>query len=105
MVSYPSADGPTLTVHGGTKDTCATASAAFSALLSKKDAANVTTDIRYPESLTAPLSVGDVIGEITYSVNGEVIGKADITVTEDIPRIGFSELLRRMLTAFSDCGQ
>lgn len=105
MVSYPGADGPTLTVHGGTKSTCTTASAAFSALLSKKDAAGVTTDIRYPEFLTAPLSVGDVIGEIAYSVNGEIIGTADITVTEDVPRIGFAELLRRMLTAFSYCSQ
>ena len=101
IVSYPSADGPTLPVHGGTKDACPTASAAFSALLSKKDAANVTAQTSCAQTLTAPLSVGDVIGEITYSVNGEVIGKADITVTEDIPRIGFSELFRRMISALT----
>ena len=101
IVSCPQTDGPTLPVRGGTVNTCRTVCAPLTVLLSKQDAAKLQTETAYEESLTAPLAVGDVVGKITYSVDGEIVGCAEITVTEDIPRIGFGELLRRMLCAFS----
>ncbi len=103
VVACPPTDGPTLPVRGGTRDICATTCAPLTVLLSKKDAAKLQTETVYEETLSAPLAVGDAVGQIIYSVDGEVVGTADITVTEDIPRIGFAELLRRMLTAFSFC--
>ncbi len=101
VVTHPAADGPTLPVRGGTKDSCATACAPLTVLLSKKDAAKVEEGTVYKDFLSAPVTVGDVVGQITYSVDGEVIGTSDITVTEDIGRIGYAELLSRMLASFA----
>ncbi len=101
VVTCPAADGPAIPVRGGTKDSCASSCSEMTVLLSKKDAAKLQTETVYKESLTAPIAVGDVVGEVTYSVDGEIVAKADVTATEAIPRIGFSELFRRMLSAFS----
>ena len=103
VVSHPAENGPILSVHGGTKDSCQTVSTPITLLLSKKDAAKLQTDTVCEETLTAPLAVGDVVGKVTYTVDGEIVGTAEITVTEDVPRIGFFELFRRMLSAFSLC--
>lgn len=101
IVSRSAENGPVLPVRGGTKDLCTTICAPITVLLSKKDAAKVESNTVYQETLSAPLAKGDVVGQITYSVDGEVVGTADITVTEDIGRIGYAELLRRMLSAFA----
>jgi len=66
------------------------------------DSKNITTEVKaLEEKVRAPLKKGDVVGQITYSVDGEVIGTSDITVTEDIGRIGYAELLSRMLASFA----
>ena len=40
-------------------------------------------------SLTAPLAVGDVVGTVSVTYEGRVVGKADLTVTEDFTENGF----------------
>lgn len=39
--------------------------------------------------LTAPLTAGDVVGFVTVTYEGQVVGKADLTVTEDFSPNGF----------------
>ncbi len=39
--------------------------------------------------LTAPLTAGQVVGTVTVTYEGRVVGKADLTVTEDFARNGF----------------
>lgn len=50
--------------------------------------ADPETDLVYDvrltgDELTAPLSAGDVVGQVVVTYNGSVVGKADLTVTED----------------------
>ena len=44
----------------------------------------VDTDI--PESVSAPLHAGDIIGTATYSYAGQVLGTVNVVVTEDVSR-------------------
>ena len=39
--------------------------------------------------LTAPLTAGQVVGTVTVTYEGRVVGKADLTVTEDFAQNGF----------------
>jgi hypothetical protein len=39
--------------------------------------------------LTAPLTAGQVVGMVTVTYEGRVVGKAELTVTEDFARNGF----------------
>ena len=53
-------------------------------------------------SLTAPLTAGQVVGFVTVTYEGQVVGKADLTVTEDFSPNGFLQGLmgfRRYLTS------
>ncbi len=43
--------------------------------------------------LTAPLAAGDVVGSVTVSYEGRVVGRADLTVTEDFARNGFLDAM------------
>ena len=101
VVRYPAADATPLPVRGGTGDSCKIAAAEFSALVRREDASKITAETVCAENLQAPVGVGDIVGQITYSVGGEILGTADITACEEIPRIGFGELFRRMITAFA----
>ncbi|MBQ9151591.1 MAG: D-alanyl-D-alanine carboxypeptidase [Clostridia bacterium] len=47
-----------------------------------------TTTLR-DGGLTAPLTAGQVVGTVTVTYEGRVVGKTDLTVTEDFTRNGF----------------
>ena len=46
------------------------------------------------DGLTAPIKAGDIVGTVTVSLGGRIVGKAPLTVTEDFRRSGFLEALR-----------
>lgn len=45
---------------------------------------DIKTIIDLPENLPVPLSKGDVIGSVSYTLNGEEIGKTDIVSADDV---------------------
>ncbi len=56
--------------------------------------ADTETGLRYSTviedgGLSAPLSAGDVVGAVTVTYEGRVVGRADLTVTEDFAENGF----------------
>ena len=46
------------------------------------------------DGLTAPLKAGDVVGTVTVSYQGRIVGKAPLTVTEDFTESGFLKFLQ-----------
>lgn len=88
-------------VDGGMKDTVSLSSHPFSVALPKEKISSVQTVIELPERLSAPLSVGDTVGRVVYTLDGEVLGEAPITVSDTVDKISFWEILRRLLGAFS----
>ena len=53
-----------------------------------------------PESITAPVKIGDRIGTVTHKRGDRVIGTSDICASEQIERISFGEILIRMMRLF-----
>ena len=104
VAQFPCADAAVLPVRGGITEACRTTYGAFSALVSKGDAARVTGTVTLPDTLDAPVKCGDIVGQITYSIGDTVLGTVDITAAEDVARIGFGALFLRMLAAISLCG-
>ena len=56
-----------------------------------------------PESLTAPISNGQIVGSIIYKIDGEQIGKSDIYASETVEKIGFWDIFIRILKRIA-CG-
>ncbi len=89
-----------LPVTGGVLDTVEGEYGAFSAVLKKGDDKNVTETVTLSESVPAPVKKGDVVGEVTYTVGDEVIGKVPVTAAGDVEKISYWGLLLRLLDGF-----
>lgn len=85
-----------VSVVGGTSDSCGAEYPSFTALLQKGKNKNVQTEILLDEKLSAPIKKGDRVGTVRYLLEGNVLAERDITATEDVPKISFWGLLRRM---------
>ena len=90
-----------LPVDGGMRDTVTLEAAPFSIALPKEKISAVQATLHLPERLTAPITKGETVGKVVYTLDGEVIGESPITVVEAVDRISFFEVLRRLLCAFS----
>ena len=49
------------------------------------------------ESVPAPVSAGQKVGEIIYTINGSEVARRDVCATEDIPRISVLQMFVRNL--------
>ncbi len=88
-------------VLGGVTDSVPLVYQRFDAVLDKaKGAQEIETVIDLPEKITAPVKAGDVIGRIDYKIGDEVIGSVDIKAAENVEKIGFFGLFRRLLSHF-----
>lgn len=86
-----------VSVKGGDVDSVCAEYGAFSAILGKGKNKNVTSEIKLDESVSAPVSKGDVLGSVIYSVDGEIIGEVPVTASESVERIGYFGLLYKIL--------
>ena len=66
-------------------------------LIKKGEASNVTTNINLPNKISAPIKKGQKLGEITYSINGNIIASTNIVAKNDIKNISFGNMIVRIL--------
>lgn len=64
-------------------------------LTSQENADNITRRISYSKKLTAPIKEGQIIGRISYFLNGKKIGSLPIHAAETIQSAGFSDHLSK----------
>ncbi|MFR5134817.1 MAG: D-alanyl-D-alanine carboxypeptidase family protein [Acutalibacter sp.] len=67
-------------------------------LLKAGEAGEVETSVTY-EELTAPVTRGDVIGQVTCTVDGSVMAQVDITAGEDVAQVTFFGVLSHLVQA------
>ena len=72
----------------------------FSALLPSSDLRSVTYETKLPEYVSAPVKKGDAIGSIEFCSNGKPIGETAIYADEDIDKISFGEMFKKLLYEF-----
>lgn len=84
-------------VHFGSSDMIELYSTPFSKMINKSDVSKVELKYTIPESLKAPIKAGDSVGKIEYYIGDELLGESEIVVKADISRLGFFDLLLRMI--------
>ena len=67
-------------------------------LLKAGEAGEVETAVAY-EELTAPVTRGNVIGQVTCTVDGSVMAQVDITAGEDVAQVTFFGVLSHLVQA------
>ena len=102
LYSAPAGETQPIGVAGGMENVCHAGYDAFSCVLPKEEIEKVQTSIVLPNGkISAPISKGDIIGEVVYQVGEKQIGSVKILALETINRIHFFEILKRIAAAFT----
>lgn len=56
--------------------------------------ADITKKVTIEESLTAPVKENDKVGEVTYQLGSQTIGKVDIVAAETVEKAGFKDYFK-----------
>ena len=72
----------------------------ISILVPKGSASKVTVETEIPESVCAPVTEGDVVGKLTFKLDGDQVGEANIISSASANRITFAELLFILIQRF-----
>lgn len=82
-----------VTVNQGIEnDIPAVYSVTKTALIKKGSESKITQEINIPDEISAPISKGEKIGEITYFLDGNNIGTVDIISDKTVKKMGFANM-------------
>ena len=63
----------------------------------KGEGEGITQTVDIPESLTAPVRKGDVVGRVVFTLNGEELASFDVTANDDVEEKSFGSILGLLL--------
>lgn len=66
-------------------------------LIKKGQESNIKQEISLSNNIAAPITKGDIIGKVTYSVEGEVLGTTDVIAEKDVPKINLGNSITYLL--------
>lgn len=89
---------PSIPVLGGKTDAVSVKPDKEGLLLNKTQLPQVTEEVLLPEMLSAPVEVGQTIGEVVYRIGGEEVARHPICATEAVECVDFSFLFRKLLS-------
>lgn len=97
LVEYESRFVENVPVHKGKIDYIPLYSSDFSALVEKSLAPDIDAKYSLPEYIDAPVARGSVVGKITYYLDGNPIGEADVITRDEVERLNFIDVFLRVL--------
>lgn len=87
-------------VKGGISDICELKSPEINIVIEKEKFSSIITKNELPESINAPVCIGDKIGRIVLEHNEKEIFSSEIISTEEIPAISFLGVLFKTIKSF-----
>lgn len=69
-------------------------------LIKKGKSKAISTDIKLNDNVSAPVSKGQILGEITYSIDNEQISKVNIIAKEDVKKLNFVNMSARTIESW-----
>lgn len=97
---FPAQTLDEIRVVGGVKDSVALSYEGFDFVTDKSNKGKTEIVFQLPETLSAPVAMGQTVGKVRYLMGDEVIGEFDITASEEIRRVGFWDQFLRLLGEF-----
>lgn len=95
---FPTTTLENVPVVGGKTDSVPITFGDFGTVVDKANAGKTEQKINLPQSVNAPIKAGDVIGNIQYVLNGEVISEVPITAAESSERVTFWDVFKALLS-------
>ena len=97
-VPIPLDEKAVLPVTGGTQLSVPLKKPKAVSLLAEKGNTKATVELHLPESLTAPVMAGEVVGQADIKIGDDVVAKVEIKAAQDVGIMTWSNGLLRMLT-------
>lgn len=97
-VPIPLDEKAVLPVTGGTQLSVPLKKPKAVNLLAEKGNTKATVELHLPESLTAPVMAGEVVGQADIKIGDDVVAKVEIKADQDVGIMTWSNGLLRMLT-------
>lgn len=69
-------------------------------LIKKGKSKAISTDIKLNDNISAPVSKGQILGEITYSIDNEQISKVNIIAKEDVKKLNLINMSARTIESW-----
>ncbi len=74
-------------------------------LLKKGRKGEIQRVARFVEDLTAPVAAGQKVGEITYMINDEEVGKTELVASNNVPKASFIRIFCTMVLEWFGLGR
>ena len=68
-----------------------------SSLVKKGTSNSISTNVTLNETISAPITKGQKLGEITYTIDGKEISKVDIIAKEDVKKINIVNMTSKLI--------
>ena len=68
--------------------------------LGEEKVEQITKEVCLPESIEAPVAVGEKVGTIEYSINGKNIGTIDLLTIDFVEKMAYFDCLEKMTYEF-----
>lgn len=69
-------------------------------LLAKGTEKNIVQNINLPDTISAPVQKGQIIGNITYSIDGNTIGTVNIVANSDINKLNIFTIFKKVFNTW-----
>jgi D-alanyl-D-alanine carboxypeptidase (penicillin-binding protein 5/6) len=67
-------------------------------LLEKGDSTTIDQEIIINENITAPITKGDILGKVTFSKNGDIVGEVNLVAKDGVPKMNFKNMFNKITT-------
>ncbi|MBQ7793986.1 MAG: D-alanyl-D-alanine carboxypeptidase [Clostridia bacterium] len=69
----------------------------FAEVVNKNELAEITTNLTVPDSITAPVAKGEIIGRAEFMMGDKSVGTVELVANEDVAKKGFFAILSDIL--------
>lgn len=89
-------DLPNVKVKGGTENEVAVKYESVDILLTKNKIGKIEEHVNLPKEINAPINAGESIGEIVYTIDGEIVAKSEIYAKKTVKKAGYTDIINKI---------
>jgi D-alanyl-D-alanine carboxypeptidase (penicillin-binding protein 5/6) len=97
---FPASSMAEIKVTGASESVLPLTYGDFKTVIDKGAAGKIESTLTLPDSVAAPITKGQQIGTLTYTLNGQTLAEIPITASADAPRISFWQIFSRLFECF-----
>lgn len=87
---------PNVKVKGGTENEVAVEYESVNILLTKNKIGKIEEHVNLPDEIKAPINAGETVGEIIYSIDGEIVAKSEINAKKTVKKAGYADIINKI---------